>query len=90
MKVPNLVSRHLGFFPKGLAYDLGSKFQVFLKFVYAQIGPREDMWMFQSEIKVIVTIYEDVKFDQSPSWIFSNGVTLWIWDKISNFFKVCI
>ena len=46
MKVSKLVSRHLGFFPKGLAYDLGSKFQVFLKFVYAQIGPREDMWMF--------------------------------------------
>ena len=46
MKVSNLVTRHLGFFSKGLAYDFGSKFQVFLKFVYTQIGPRKDMWMF--------------------------------------------
>ena len=26
--------------------------------------------MFKSKIKVILTIYEDVKFDKPPSWIF--------------------
>ena len=26
--------------------------------------------MFKSKINVILTIYEDVKFDQPPSWIF--------------------
>ena len=44
MKMSNLISRHLGFFPKGLAYDFGSKFQTSSKFVYGQIGPENDVW----------------------------------------------
>ena len=36
---------------------------------------------------MILTIYEDVKYDQSPSWIFSKGVSLLFWVTISNFFK---
>ena len=34
----------LDFFPKGLAYDFGSKFQTSSKFVYGQIGPENDVW----------------------------------------------
>ena len=43
MTMSNLRSRHLGFFPKGLAYDLGSKFQISLNFVYGQIEPENDV-----------------------------------------------
>ena len=34
----------MDFFPKGLAYDFGSKFQRSSKFVYGQIGPENDVW----------------------------------------------
>ena len=34
----------MDFFPKGLAYDFGSKFQRSWKFVYGQIGPENDVW----------------------------------------------
>ena len=40
----NLISRHLGFFPKGLAYDFGPKFQISVKFVHGQSGPENDVW----------------------------------------------
>ena len=40
MSKTHLLSRHVGFFPKGLASDFGSKFQISSKFVYSQIGPR--------------------------------------------------
>ena len=46
--------------------------------------------MFWSEIKVLLTIYEDVEFDQSPCWIFFKGGSLGLWVKLSNFFKVGI
>ena len=39
----SLRSRQPGFFPKGLAYDLGSKFQISLNFVYGQIEPENDV-----------------------------------------------
>ena len=32
--------------------------------------------MFKSKINVILTIHEDVKFDQPPSWFFFKGVNL--------------
>ena len=41
--------------------------------------------MFKSKIKVILTIFEDVKFVQPPSWIFFNRVSLW--SKFQIFFK---
>ena len=44
MNMSNLISRHLGFFPKGLAYDFGSKFQISSEFLYSQIGPRNHVW----------------------------------------------
>ena len=37
MKTSNLISCHLGFFPKRLAYDFGLKFQISLKFVNGQL-----------------------------------------------------
>ena len=40
MKMSNLISRHLGFFLKGLACDFGTKFQISSEFLYSQIGPR--------------------------------------------------
>ena len=44
MKMSSLMSPHLGLFPKGLAYDFGSKFQISSKFVYGQTGPENDVW----------------------------------------------
>ena len=32
----NLAGGHLGFFPKGLTYDFGQKFQISSKFMYGQ------------------------------------------------------
>ena len=40
MKMSNLISRHLGFFLKGLACDFGTKFQISSVFLYSKIGPR--------------------------------------------------
>ena len=46
-KMSNLCSRHLGFFPIGLVYEFGSKFQISLNFVYGQIEPGNDVcWCF--------------------------------------------
>ena len=43
----------LDFFPKGLAYDFGSKFQTSSKFVYGQIGPKNDVcWCFNVKSSV--------------------------------------
>ena len=44
MKISNLIGRHLGFFPKRLAYDFESKFQISLKSVNGQIDPGNDLW----------------------------------------------
>ena len=43
-KMSNLCSRHLGFFPIGLVYDFGSKFQTFSEFLYSQIRPWNHVW----------------------------------------------
>ena len=44
MKISKLISRHLGFFSKGLVFDFGSKFQISLRFVNGQIDPENDVW----------------------------------------------
>ena len=42
----------LDFFPKGLAYDFGSKYQSSWKFVYGEIGPENDIcWCFNVKSK---------------------------------------
>ena len=52
MNMSNLISRHLGFFPKGLAYDFGSKFQISSEFLYSEIGPRNHVcWCFRVKLK---------------------------------------
>ena len=65
--------------------DCGSKFQNSFKFAYGQIGPGNDGWWYfrVKFMQVIPTIYGDVRFGQPPSWIFSKGVNLWFWVKIS-------
>ena len=51
-KMSNLCSRHLGFFPIGLVYEFGSKFQFSLNFVYGQIEPGNDVcWCFNATSK---------------------------------------
>ena len=53
MKMSNLISRHLEFFPEGLAYDLGSKFQISWNFVYGQMWPENDVcWCFRVKSKL--------------------------------------
>ena len=52
MNMSDLISRHLGFFPKGLAYDFGSKFQISSEFLYSQIGLRNHVcWCFRVKLK---------------------------------------
>ena len=49
----NLISRRLEFFPEGLAYDFGSKFQISLNFVYGQMWPENDVcWCFRVKSKL--------------------------------------
>ena len=53
MKMSNLISRHLEFFPEGLAYDFVSKFQISLSFVYAQMWPENHVcWCFRVKSKL--------------------------------------
>ena len=42
-KMSNSISRDVGFFPKELAQDFGSKFQISSKLVFAQIGPSDNV-----------------------------------------------
>ena len=52
MRTSNLISRHLEFFPKGLAYDFWSKSQISLTFVNDQIEPGNDVcWCFNVKSK---------------------------------------
>ena len=52
MKMSNLISRHLGFFLKGLACDFGTKFQISSEFLYSQIGPRNHVcWCLRVKLK---------------------------------------
>ena len=44
LDISNLISCHLWFFPKGLAYDFGSKFQISCNFVCGQNGLGNDVW----------------------------------------------
>ena len=44
MKMSILISSHVGFFPQGLAYDFGPKFEISSKFVNGQIDPGNYVW----------------------------------------------
>ena len=42
----------LDFFPRGLAYDFGSKFQISFKFVYSQIEPKNNIcWCLRVKLR---------------------------------------
>ena len=52
LDIINLAGPHFWFFPKGLAYDFGSKFPISLKFVSSQIRPGNDVcWIFRVKSK---------------------------------------
>ena len=52
MNMSSLISRHLGFFLKGLACDFGTKFQISSEFLYIQIGPRNHVcWCLRVKLK---------------------------------------
>ena len=52
MRMSDLISRHLGFFPKGLAYDCRSKFEISFRFVYSQIEPKNNIcWCLRVKLR---------------------------------------
>ena len=91
MNISNLIGRHLGFFPKGLAYDFGSKFQISSELLYSQIGPWNHVWWcFRVKLKWFWRYMRMSDLISRHLGFFSKGVSLWFWVKISNFFKLCI
>ena len=90
-KMSNLCSRHLGFFPIGLVYEFGSKFQISLNFVYGQIEPGNDVcWCFNVKSKWFWQNMNVSNFISGHFGFFLKGVSLWFWVKISNFFRIFI
>ena len=68
-----LGSHHLGFFPKGLAYDFWSKFQISLKVVYCQIGPGNDVWWCSTEVRRLSWPYLEMSnFGTRQLWLFGS------------------
>ena len=91
MRMSNLISRHLEFFPKGLAYDFGSKYQIPLKFVYSQFEPKNNIcWCLRVKLKWFWRYLKMSNLISRHLGFFSKGVSLWFWIEISNVFKVCI
>ena len=91
MNMSILISRHLGFFLKGLACDFGTKFQISLEFLYSQIGPRNHFcWCSRAKSKWSWRYMRMSNLISRHLGLFSKGVSLWFWVEISNFFKVCI
>ena len=90
-KMSNLCSRHLGFFPIGLVYEFGSKFQISLKFVYSQIEPKNNIcWCLRVKLTWFWRYMKMSNLISRHLGFFSKGVSLWFWIEISNVFKVCI
>ena len=91
MTISNLHSPHLRFFPKGLAYEFASKFQISLNFVYGQIEPGNDVcWCFNVKSKWFWQNMNVSNFISGHFGFFLKGVSLWFWVKISNFFRIFI
>ena len=81
----------LDFFPKGLAYDFGSKYQISLKFVYSQFEPKNNIcWCLRVKLKWFWRYMRRSNFISRHLGFFSKGVSLWFRIEISNVFKVCI
>lgn len=75
LEMSKVVSRHLGFFWKGLTYDFGSKFQMFLKFVYCQIGPGNDVWWCSTEVRLSWPYLKMSNFGTRQLWLFGSFLT---------------
>ena len=81
----------LDFFPKELAYDFGSKFQISFKFVYSQIEPKNNIcWCLRVKLTWFWRYMKMSNLISRHLGFFSKGVSLWFWIEISNVFKVCI
>ena len=81
----------LDFFPKELAYDFGSKYQISFKFVYRQFEPKNNIcWCLTVKLKWFWRYMKMSNLIIRHLGFFSKGVSLWFSIEISNVFKVCI
>ena len=79
----------LDFFPKGLAYDFGSKFQISFKFVYSQIEPKNNIcWCLRVKLTWFWRYMKMSNLISRHLGFFLKEVSLWFWVKISNLLKV--
>ena len=91
VKMWNFSTRHLGFFPKGLAYDFGSNFSIFSKCMCGQNGRGSDVWWRWRLLTRSWWLYlEMINLASGYVSLFSKGESLRFWVKISSFFKLCI
>ena len=79
----------LDFFPKGLAYDFGSKYQISFKFVYRQFEPKNNIcWCLRVKLLWFWRYMKMSNLISRQLGFFSKGVSLWFWVQISNFFRI--
>ena len=72
----------LDFFPKKLAYDFASKYQISLKFVYSQFEPKNNIcWCLRVKL---TWFWRNMKMSN----LISRHLGFWV--ENSNVFKVCI
>ena len=88
MKMWNFSSRHLGFFPKGLGYYFGSKFQISLNFLYGQMWPKNDVcWCFRVKSKSFRQNMKISNFISRHLGFFSKGLAFDFGSKFQISFK---
>ena len=83
----------LDFFPKGLAYDFGSKFKISFKFVYSQIELKNNIcWCLRVKLRWFWRYMKMSNLISRHLGFFSKGVSLWFWVKnfkfLENFYIV--
>ena len=88
MEISNFDGGHLGFFPKGLAYDFGSKFQISSKLVHGQIGPGNDVWWWRRVRTRSFWPYMEISnFDGGHLGFFPKGLAYDFGSKFQSFSK---
>ena len=81
----------LDFFPKELACDFGSKYQISFKFVYRKLEPKNNIcWCLRVKLTWFWRYMKMSNLISRHLGFFSKGVSLWFWIEIWNVFKVCI
>ena len=81
----------LDFFPKELACDFGSKYQISFKFVYRKFEPKNNIcWCLRVKLRWFWRYMKMSNLISRHLGFFSKGVSLWFWIEIWNVFKVCI